>query len=95
MIFNIPSATKELPENVPKTGGQADGSRQGTNDFQRLGYSGPCPPPGPAHRYSFRLYALSGQIDLPAGATKADLLQAMTGRVLAAAQLTGRYQRRF
>ena len=94
VIFNIPAASTGLAENVPKTAELPDGSLQGTNDFRRIGYGGPCPPPGPAHRYFFKLYALSKALQLPAGATKADVLRAMEGSVLATAQLMGRYGRK-
>jgi phosphatidylethanolamine-binding protein (PEBP) family uncharacterized protein len=49
------ATTTELSEGVPKTGTLPDGSRQGVNDFKRVGYGGPCPPPGKAHRYFFRV----------------------------------------
>jgi Raf kinase inhibitor-like YbhB/YbcL family protein len=70
------------------------GGVQGTNDFGRLGYGGPCPPPGPPHRYVFTAFALSEPLDLPAGASAADLKRAMAGKVLDSGQLTGWYQRR-
>jgi Raf kinase inhibitor-like YbhB/YbcL family protein len=70
------------------------GAVQGTNDFGRLGYGGPCPPPGPPHRYVFTVFALSEPLDLPAGASAADLKRAMAGTVLDSGQLTGWYQRR-
>jgi phosphatidylethanolamine-binding protein (PEBP) family uncharacterized protein len=53
-----------------------------------------APPPGPAHRYRFTLYALDSRLDVPAGVTKADLQMAMRDHVLAQAELVGRYQRR-
>ena len=69
------------------------GAVQGKNDFRRLGYGGPCPPPGPAHRYFFKLYALATKLGLKPGATKSDVERAMNGHVLATAQLMGRYAR--
>jgi len=62
-------------------------------DFKKVGYGGPCPPPGPAHRYYFRLYALDSELELEPGITKKDLLQAMGGHLLGEAQLMGRYGR--
>src|SRR5262245_31157818 len=44
-------------------------ARQGSNDFRRVGWGGPCPPPGPAHRYFFTLYALSQPAKVPPGAS--------------------------
>ena len=92
IIWNIPPA-KALPEGTAKTDTLDDGSRQGRNDFKRIGYGGPCPPPGKAHRYFFRLYALNGKLDLKAGASRVDLERAMKGRVLAQAELMGQYGR--
>ena len=92
IIWNIPRG-KGLPEALPKTDTLDDGSRQGRNDFQRVGYGGPCPPPGKAHRYFFRLYALNAKLDLKAGAGRSDLENAMKGRVVAQAELMGKYER--
>lgn len=93
VIYQIPATATGLPEGVPREVTLADGSRQGANDFRRLGYGGPCPPPGLAHRYFFKLYALDTVPDLKPGATKKDLERAMQGHILAEAQLLGRYQR--
>lgn len=94
VLFNVPEAARSLPEGVPVVGVLADGSKQGVNDFRRLGYGGPCPPPGPAHRYFFKLYALDNIPDLKPGASKKELERAMQGHILAEAQLVGRYQRK-
>ena len=93
VLFCLPEAAHGLAEGVRKDPTLDDGSKQGTNDFRRLGYGGPCPPPGPAHRYFFKLYALDSIPDLTPGATKKDLEQAMQGHILAEAQLMGLYQR--
>lgn len=93
VLYRIPPSARELPEGVPKEEELADGSRQGRNDFRKIGYGGPCPPRGPKHRYYFRLYALDVVPDLPAGATKAQLLEAMEGHILAQGELMGRYGR--
>ncbi len=92
VIFNIPDSVRQLPEAVPTTEHLKDGSMQGTNDFKRSGYGGPCPPGG-THRYYFKLYALDTVLNLKAGATKAQLLEAMKGHILAEAQLMGKYGR--
>src|SRR2546426_66070 len=68
-------------------------ARQGRTDFRRPGYGGPCPPPGPAHRYFFKLYALDAPPNLKAGAQKKDVEAAMQGHVLGTAQLMGTYAR--
>ena len=94
VIYGIPANSSDLPEAVPKSQTVADGAKQGTNDFRRIGYGGPCPPAGSAHRYFFRLYALDSDPPLKPGATKQDLLNAMKGHILAHGQLMGKYQRR-
>ena len=93
VLYDLPAAARELAENVPKSEELAGGARQGRNDFRKTGYGGPCPPPGPPHRYFFKLYALDAKLNLKAGATKADVEKAMKGRILAQAELVGRYGR--
>jgi Raf kinase inhibitor-like YbhB/YbcL family protein len=67
---------------------------EGRNDFGTSGYRGPCPPPGHGrHRYSFRLYALDSDPDLPPGADKGELERALEGHTLAAVELIGTYER--
>jgi Raf kinase inhibitor-like YbhB/YbcL family protein len=93
VIYNLPADARRLPEGVPTTKTLPDGSGQGMNDFGRLGYGGPCPPPGRPHRYVFTLYALDAVLATAPGASKASLLKAMAGHVLGQAQWTGRYGR--
>jgi Raf kinase inhibitor-like YbhB/YbcL family protein len=93
VIFNLPPQTKSLPEDVVKKGELDSGALQGTNDFGNLGYGGPCPPPGKAHRYFFKLYALDTALSLQAGAKKADVERAMKGHILAQGELMGHYAR--
>jgi hypothetical protein len=64
------------------------------NDYKRIGYGGPCPPPGKPHRYFFKLYALDAKLELQSGLTKKDLLKAMENHVLAEGQLMGTFQRK-
>jgi len=94
VVYNLPAAVSELPENVAKVEAlDLGGARQGRNDFRRPGYGGPCPPPGPAHRYCFTLYALDAALTLKAGAQRKDVDAAMEGHVLGSAQLLGTYAR--
>ncbi len=94
VLYNLPADVSELPENIAKVESlDLGGARQGRNDFRRPGYGGPCPPPGPAHRYLFKLYALAAPLTLKAGAQKRDVEAAMEGHVLATAQLMGTYGR--
>lgn len=92
VLYDLPANIKELPEAVPPDKELRTGAKQGRNDFRRIGYGGPCPPGG-THRYYFKLYALDTVLNLPSGATKAELLKAMEGRVLAQGQLMGKYKR--
>jgi len=94
VLYDLPAATNELAEDVPKGQYAAGGAKQGLNDFRHLGYGGPCPPPGKAHRYFFKLYALDTLLDLKPGLTKKDIESAMDKHVLARGQLMGTYQRK-
>jgi len=93
VLFNLPAQARELEEGVPTTETLGSGAKQGKNDFGNIGYGGPAPPKGNPHRYFFKLYALDAALDLPAGATKAELEKAMNGHILAEGQLMGTYQR--
>jgi len=93
VIYNIPAAMDRLPEAVPSTERLDNGALQGSNDFGRTGYGGPCPPRGKPHRYFFRLYALDGQLSAAAGLTKKALLNQMQGHILETAEFYGLYGR--
>jgi len=93
VLFDLPPKVSELPEDVPKGQNISGGGRQGLNDFKRLGYGGPCPPPGKPHRYFFRIYALDSLLDLKPGSTKKEVERAMEKHILAHGELMGRYQR--
>ncbi|HTR46167.1 MAG TPA: YbhB/YbcL family Raf kinase inhibitor-like protein [Verrucomicrobiae bacterium] len=92
VLYDLPADIRKLPEDVRKDRELSNGAMQGRNDFGKIGYNGPCPPRGSEHRYFFKLYALNSKTGLNAGATKSDLEHAMKGRVLAQAQLVGKYQ---
>jgi Raf kinase inhibitor-like YbhB/YbcL family protein len=89
VVFDLPRTTRSL-----RSGAGPDGGTEGTNDFGKTGWGGPCPPPGSAHRYVFELYALDAPIGLPAGSSRDDVQRAMKGHVLGRASLVGRYARR-
>lgn len=93
VIYNIPSDSAELPENVPPKKDLPGGIKQGLNTWRRIGYGGPDPPPGKLHRYFFKIYALSGAIGIPAGTDKAGLLRTIGNRVLGQAEFYGTYGR--
>lgn len=93
VLFDLPPETRSLSEGVPKTEQLANGARQGRNDFPKIGYNGPCPPPGKPHRYFFKLYALDTRLSLKAGASKQEVERAMHSHVLASAEWMGQYGR--
>ena len=93
VLFNLAPEVQELSENVARRAPLPGGALQGLNDFGRVGYDGPCPPPGRPHRYYFKVYALDTRLDLDAQACKPDLLRAMQGHILAAGALIGTHAR--
>ena len=94
VVYNIPVDVSKLDEGLPKDGALENGILQGVNDFGEIGFGGPCPPPGKAHRYFFRLYALDMMLKLEKGAAKKDLEKLMVGHILAEAGIYGLYQRK-
>jgi hypothetical protein len=93
VLFDLPANARTLAQNVPKQEQLSDGSRQGRNSFGKIGYGGPCPPPGKPHRYFFKLYALDSKLNLKSGATKKDVERAMQGHILSQGEWMGRYGR--
>jgi Raf kinase inhibitor-like YbhB/YbcL family protein len=93
VLFNIPIDVHQLGEGIPAQEQLENGVLQGKNDFSRIGYGGPCPPKGSTHRYRFTLYALDQHLNVKAGASKKQVLDAMQEHILAQGQLTGNYQR--
>jgi Raf kinase inhibitor-like YbhB/YbcL family protein len=93
VVFDLPANLRSLPQAVPKEDQLPDGSRQGRNDFGKVGYGGPCPPPGKAHRYFFKLYALDTKLNLSSSSTKKDVERAMQNHVLARGEYMGRCSR--
>jgi len=89
LLFNIDPKTHYIAEDsVPV------GAYQGRNSWGNINYGGPCPPRGSKpHRYFFKVYALDTLLDLPEGATKQEIEQAMKNHIIAEAVLIGLYQR--
>ncbi len=92
VIYDLPANTTQLSENIKPQEKLADGAKQGTNDFKKIGYGGPCPPSG-VHRYFFKLYALDIETSLKPGATKDELLKTIENHVVAQGELIGKYKR--
>lgn len=89
VLYNLPANCNALPEGVRVL---PAGTLEGTNDWQRTGYGGPCPPIG-EHRYFHKLYALDVVLPDLGRPTKSQLAQAMQGHVLAEAHLIGTYRK--
>lgn len=87
VVYNFAPTTTEIAE-----GSAPAGSMQGANGTGKTAYMGPCPPSG-VHHYHFKLYALDGPLDLKEGASKSELLSAMTGHIVAQTELIGTYEK--
>jgi Raf kinase inhibitor-like YbhB/YbcL family protein len=92
VLFGLSPDTLELAEGISHEREVLGGAKHGLNDFRKYGYGGPCPPGG-THRYFFKLYAVDTHINLNAGATKNEVLNAIKGHILAEGKLMGRYSR--
>ncbi|MDZ7372201.1 MAG: YbhB/YbcL family Raf kinase inhibitor-like protein [candidate division KSB1 bacterium] len=92
VLYNLPPTSTGLPEGV-KSNELPRGTLEGISDFRRTGWGGPCPPIG-RHRYFFKLYALDTVLPDLKKPTKAELLKAMEGHIIAQAELIGTYQKK-
>ena len=91
VLYDMPASAAELPK-AAGSKSLPSGTREGTNDWKRTGYGGPCPPIG-RHRYFHKLYALDttlGDLNRP---TKAALEKAMQGHILGKTELVGTYEK--
>lgn len=87
VVFNIPAAINDIAENsLP------DAATQGKNGYGKNQYAGPNPPTG-SHRYFFRLYVLSAELDLDEDASKSDVLEVAEPLSLEQTELVGTYQK--
>ena len=93
LAYNIPPDVNELAEGASAQAAMPRGSAEGTNDFGRHGYGGPCPPAGKPHHYVFRIYALDIRLDLPPAAARIELDSASKGHIFAEGQIVGVYRR--
>ena len=91
VVYNIPASTTKLPENAPKSG-LPSGAMQGSNDWGKQTYGGPCPPIG-RHRYFFKLYALNTEMKGLGNPNKAQFEKAMQGYLVGTTELIGTYQK--
>jgi Raf kinase inhibitor-like YbhB/YbcL family protein len=93
VLYNLPAHVTNLPEGVPTTEKIDQGASQGTNDFGRIGYGGPCPPPGTPHRYLFKLYALDDKIPLAPGTKKKEVMKALENHIIGQSEIMGKFGR--
>jgi Raf kinase inhibitor-like YbhB/YbcL family protein len=93
VLYDLAADTNALAEEMPRAHLVAGGARQGRNSWKKIGWNGPRPPPGAAHRYVFTLYALDRPLGLAPAAAREDVELAMRGHILAEASTTGRYSR--
>lgn len=84
IVWNIPGDLRQIPERWQIQGVSGKGTRG------ELEYGGPRPPDR-EHRYFFRLYALDSYLDLKEGEVKSMLVEAMSGHILAEAELMGTF----
>lgn len=96
LAYNIPAKVTALDKALPPEPAleKPEGTLQGRNDHGSIGYFGPRPPVGDSpHHYHIQVFALDAELELNHGATRAELVEAMTGHVVATGSFTGTYQR--
>jgi Raf kinase inhibitor-like YbhB/YbcL family protein len=92
-LYNIDPKLSELPEAIEKIVQVQGIGTQGLNDFDAVGYDGPCPSCGSSHHYTFDLYALDLAPQIPPALPGADLKKAIRGHIVASTHYTGEYSR--
>jgi hypothetical protein len=94
VLWNISSSTTEIPQAVKASPELPDGSRQATGQRNIVGYRAPCAPVGVGRlHYMFTLYALDQMLNVPGGATEADVRKAMDGHILGSSIYVGTFER--
>jgi Raf kinase inhibitor-like YbhB/YbcL family protein len=93
VVYGIPADTGGFAESFPAVEQTEAGIIQGENSWGKIGYGGPCPPRGKAHRYFFKIYALNKELGLQPGADKKTLEEAMKDHIIGYGELMGTYAR--
>ncbi|MCF8234911.1 MAG: YbhB/YbcL family Raf kinase inhibitor-like protein [Bacteroidales bacterium] len=91
VVYNIPAAKLTLSEDFERV--ESMEIAYGSNDFDKLVYGGPCPPPGEKHRYYFKVYALDKMLEPDTEMDREKLLKAMRGHAIAFGELMGTFSR--
>ncbi len=92
VIYDIGATVNSIKESESKNMA-AFGAVSGVNDFGKIGYNGPCPPPGHPHRYLFTVYALDKLLEKRNGITAERLQKMMKGHILAKSSYMGLFSR--
>jgi Raf kinase inhibitor-like YbhB/YbcL family protein len=98
IIYNVPASVTGLPQGIPFDPADPmpaglERARQGNNGWGLAMYRGPAPPIGAEHEYVFTVLALDAVLDLPAGLTRAELLEATEPHVIGRGTLVATYTR--
>lgn len=98
IIYNIPANARGLPEGIPIDRADPmpaglEGATQGNNSWNLAMYRGPAPPAGSVHEYDFTVLALNAELNLPSGLTRAEVLEAVAGRVIGEGNMVPTYTR--
>lgn len=93
IIYNLPPDCHELEKIMPKKKHLDNGAIQAKNDFGKIGYNGPCPPPGTEHRYYFRIFALKKKLPPEGINSIEDFYKAINGLIMEEAEYMGKYYR--
>jgi hypothetical protein len=93
IVYNLPPTARQLPKNVSPVPVLASGAKQGQNDFEKIGYSGPCPPEGAPHHYHFHVYALDKRLGFTDTIRRGDIDSAIEGHIVAEGELVATYGR--
>ena len=94
VLYALPPDVSELPEGMTAAEATSLGGKNVSNDFNRLGYGGPCSPRGEENDYVLTVYAVDTELDLGSKPDMNDLLTAMSGHLLARGQLKFTYLQR-
>lgn len=91
ILYNVRPGLGSVGSDQPDGGSIQGVGMQGTDDFGKVGYRGPCPPPGSVHHYRITVFALNKVLNMSPGSTRAELLRELMGHVVASGTLVGTF----